>query len=94
MLYEVITPFGRYRGSLPGSRPPAVLTQTCPGAATLQGPQFTPKPCGLCAFLAFDHGVLKRIIQLGGYGGQVGGLITIGTPHYGTPFTDIALGLV
>ncbi|MFO7561747.1 MAG: hypothetical protein R6X02_03835 [Enhygromyxa sp.] len=29
----------------------------------------------------------------GGYGDRVGGLITIGTPHYGTPFTDIALGL-
>ncbi|HLT35924.1 MAG TPA: hypothetical protein VK034_06555, partial [Enhygromyxa sp.] len=29
----------------------------------------------------------------GGYGGQIGGLITVGTPHYGTPFTDIALGL-
>lgn len=29
----------------------------------------------------------------GGYGDRVGGLITVGTPHYGTPFTDIALGL-
>lgn len=29
----------------------------------------------------------------GGYGDRVGGLITIGTPHRGTPFTDIALGL-
>jgi triacylglycerol esterase/lipase EstA (alpha/beta hydrolase family) len=29
----------------------------------------------------------------GGFGDRVGGLITIGTPHYGTPFTDIALGL-
>jgi len=29
----------------------------------------------------------------GGYGDRVGGLITLGTPHYGTPFTDIALGL-
>lgn len=28
-----------------------------------------------------------------GMGDRVGGLITIGTPHYGTPFTDIALGL-
>lgn len=29
----------------------------------------------------------------GGYGDRIGGLITVGTPHYGTPFTDIALGL-
>lgn len=29
----------------------------------------------------------------GGYGDRIGGLITIGTPHYGTPFTDVALGL-
>lgn len=30
----------------------------------------------------------------GGYGDRVGALITLGTPHYGTPFTDIALGLI
>ncbi|MCA9682535.1 MAG: hypothetical protein KC457_10100 [Myxococcales bacterium] len=30
----------------------------------------------------------------GGYGGQVGAVITLGTPHQGTPFTDIALGLI
>jgi triacylglycerol esterase/lipase EstA (alpha/beta hydrolase family) len=30
----------------------------------------------------------------GGYGDRVGAVITLGTPHYGTPFTDIALGLV
>jgi triacylglycerol esterase/lipase EstA (alpha/beta hydrolase family) len=30
----------------------------------------------------------------GGFGGQIGALITLGTPHYGTPFTDIALGLI
>jgi triacylglycerol esterase/lipase EstA (alpha/beta hydrolase family) len=30
----------------------------------------------------------------GGYGDRVGALITVGTPHYGTPFTDIALGLL
>jgi triacylglycerol esterase/lipase EstA (alpha/beta hydrolase family) len=30
----------------------------------------------------------------GGYGDRVGAVITIGTPHYGTPFTDIALGLI
>ncbi|PRP95409.1 Lipase precursor [Enhygromyxa salina] len=29
----------------------------------------------------------------GGYGDRVGALITLGTPHYGTPFTDVALGL-
>lgn len=29
-----------------------------------------------------------------GYGDRVGALITLGTPHYGTPFTDIALGLI
>ncbi|KIG14387.1 Lipase precursor [Enhygromyxa salina] len=30
----------------------------------------------------------------GGYGDRVGAVITLGTPHYGTPFTDIALGLI
>jgi pimeloyl-ACP methyl ester carboxylesterase len=30
----------------------------------------------------------------GARGGQIGALITIGTPHQGTPFTDIALGLL
>lgn len=30
----------------------------------------------------------------GGFGDRVGALITLGTPHYGTPFTDIALGLI
>lgn len=30
----------------------------------------------------------------GGFGDRVGALITVGTPHQGTPFTDIALGLI
>ena len=30
----------------------------------------------------------------GALGGQVGAVITLGTPHQGTPFTDIALGLI
>lgn len=30
----------------------------------------------------------------GARGGQIGGLITVGTPHQGTPFTDVALGLL
>ena len=30
----------------------------------------------------------------GARGDQVGAVVTIGTPHYGTPFTDIALGLI
>ncbi len=30
----------------------------------------------------------------GGYGDRVGALITLATPHLGTPFTDIALGLI
>jgi pimeloyl-ACP methyl ester carboxylesterase len=30
----------------------------------------------------------------GGYGGSIGAVITLGTPHFGTPFTDIALGLI
>lgn len=30
----------------------------------------------------------------GGYGDRIGAVITLGTPHYGTPFTDIALGLI
>ncbi len=30
----------------------------------------------------------------GGYGDRVGAVITLGTPHRGTPFTDIALGLI
>ncbi len=30
----------------------------------------------------------------GGLGDRVGAVITIGTPHQGTPFTDIALGLI
>ncbi|MFV8749605.1 esterase/lipase family protein [Nannocystaceae bacterium ST9] len=30
----------------------------------------------------------------GAHGDRVGALITLGTPHLGTPFTDIALGLV
>src|SRR5690606_30980727 len=30
----------------------------------------------------------------GGYGDRIGALITVGTPHRGTPFTDIALGLL
>jgi triacylglycerol esterase/lipase EstA (alpha/beta hydrolase family) len=30
----------------------------------------------------------------GGFGDRVGAVITLGTPHYGTPFTDIALGLI
>lgn len=30
----------------------------------------------------------------GGYGDRVGAVITLGTPHLGTPFTDIALGLI
>lgn len=30
----------------------------------------------------------------GGYGDRIGAVITLGTPHRGTPFTDIALGLI
>lgn len=30
----------------------------------------------------------------GARGGQIGGLITVATPHRGTPFTDVALGLI
>jgi pimeloyl-ACP methyl ester carboxylesterase len=30
----------------------------------------------------------------GGMGDRIGAVITLGTPHYGTPFTDIALGLL
>jgi triacylglycerol esterase/lipase EstA (alpha/beta hydrolase family) len=30
----------------------------------------------------------------GGKGDQIGAIITIGTPHYGTPITDVALGLL
>lgn len=30
----------------------------------------------------------------GGYGDRIGAVITLGTPHRGTPFTDVALGLI
>jgi triacylglycerol esterase/lipase EstA (alpha/beta hydrolase family) len=30
----------------------------------------------------------------GGFGDRIGAVITLGTPHLGTPFTDIALGLI
>jgi triacylglycerol esterase/lipase EstA (alpha/beta hydrolase family) len=30
----------------------------------------------------------------GGQGGEIGAIITVGTPHYGTPITDVALGLL
>ena len=29
-----------------------------------------------------------------GFGGQIGAVVTIATPHYGTPVTDVALGLL
>ncbi len=35
----------------------------------------------------------RRMISGLGYGDRVGGLITVATPHFGTPITDIALGL-